>query len=165
MRHTFASHFMMFQHTAARRRLLCHSDIHLDALLVSTHSRPKAAATISTPRDMPSPGFNTQPPEGGCPLELLPLDPFPVSTHSRPEAAAAYDWHNAAVIRVSTHSRAEAAAKFKNKFYSDVGVSTHSRAEAAAFRGFCFGVLFNGFNTQPREGGCGFTERFLQHLK
>ena len=35
-------------------------------LIVSTHSRPKAAANKSGHRQKRTPGFNTQPPEGGC---------------------------------------------------------------------------------------------------
>ena len=54
--------------------------------VVSTHSRPKAAAMQA--RDCRSSGgFNTQPPEGGCISKILYLINFNVSTHSRPKAA------------------------------------------------------------------------------
>ena len=78
----------MFQHTAARRRLpkgvylwktkllvSTHSrpkaaagDIYrsMKAKDVSTHSRPKAAACVQSLMRLPAPCFNTQPPEGGC---------------------------------------------------------------------------------------------------
>ena len=57
----------MFQHTAARRRLL-----FLVNRLNFIHC------------------FNTQPPEGGCsPCERLFIFTYIVSTHSRPKAAAA----------------------------------------------------------------------------
>ena len=56
----------MFQHTAARRRLLANLDNALGGFGVSTHSRPKAAAKIMRR------------------VSELPL----VSTHSRPKAAA-----------------------------------------------------------------------------
>ena len=77
-----------FQHTAARRRLLPFNEdpvtftivsthsrpkaaaIYFPFLLsfsnVSTHSRPKAAATTASKSNIATIGFNTQPPEGGC---------------------------------------------------------------------------------------------------
>ena len=78
-----------FQHTAARRRLLVTAGVYGDISSVSTHSRPKAAAsdsvmfatcccwvsTHSRPKAAALPSssyatksqcFNTQPPEGGC---------------------------------------------------------------------------------------------------
>ena len=56
---------LLFQHTAARRRL-GHSDrrYKLDRK-VSTHSRPKAAGSRHSTRQPASSCFNTQPPEGG----------------------------------------------------------------------------------------------------
>ena len=56
-----------FQHTAARRRL---PRLHMPGaagVIVSTHSRPKAAARyLSLSESSWSNRFNTQPPEGGC---------------------------------------------------------------------------------------------------
>ena len=79
---------------------------------VSTHSRPKAAASISAamaaiwicfntqppeggchgpcPYPAKQPCFNTQPPEGGCRDHATDPRPGPVSTHSRPKAAAPF---------------------------------------------------------------------------
>ena len=57
----------LFQHTAARRRLLEALLKKSSALKVSTHSRPKAAALARIQRQKPCRCFNTQPPEGGCP--------------------------------------------------------------------------------------------------
>ena len=79
---------VMFQHTAARRRLLFVCDAFTLSLLVSTHSRAEAAAIILT----------------------LNKQTTGVSTHSRAEAAAGCDLHNYLFNEVSTHSRAEAAA-------------------------------------------------------
>ena len=54
---------------------------------VSTHSRPKAAGAQSQRLTFRNSGFNTQPPEGGWPV-LLEVQVFKtVSTHSRPKAA------------------------------------------------------------------------------
>ena len=79
-------------------------------------------------------------------------------------------------MRVSTHSRAEAAAKSyevvlsvilfqhtaaRRRLQEDLlmhlqldNVSTHSRAEAAASDLDFERAYHNGFNTQPRGGGC-----------
>ena len=57
---------LVFQHTAARRRLLLVFCIEPGYHLVSTHSRPKAAATSKVSARRSLLGFNTQPPEGGC---------------------------------------------------------------------------------------------------
>ena len=84
----------MFQHTAARRRLLSNA-FKLDlAKLVSTHSRAEAAAYPS----------------------IVFIDSLSVSTHSRAEAAAyGVCVKMRAFSVVSTHSRAEAAAQDKLK--------------------------------------------------
>ena len=58
----------MFQHTAARRRLLVINVGSFGKYIVSTHSRPKAAAGLISLKEK----FNA------------------VSTHSRPKAAAPY---------------------------------------------------------------------------
>ena len=97
----------VFQHTAARRRL--HDQVTVQFIYdVSTHSRPKAAGatleqlgilrmfqhTAARRRlrkhqmcQRCAYGFNTQPPEGGCPLFASPSRADSVSTHSRPKAA------------------------------------------------------------------------------
>ena len=103
--------FSMFQHTATRRRLPKDGIFTATFEVVSTHSRPKAAANVKSITIRKWPGFNTQPPEGGCLFSTLgrsfakqfqhtaarrrlPLLSSPpsihsiVSTHSRPKAAA-----------------------------------------------------------------------------
>ena len=55
-----------FQHTAARRRLLFLIGLLFNIHYVSTHSRPKAAASFINADQLKAMGFNTQPPEGGC---------------------------------------------------------------------------------------------------
>ena len=55
-----------FQLTAARRRLRNRHSGHGHGCAVSTHSRPKAAAQLGKPANTSKPGFNSQPPEGGC---------------------------------------------------------------------------------------------------
>ena len=80
-----------FQHTAARRRLQPLDWLTKGSDVVSTHSRPKAAADHN-PDNL---------------LNAL------VSTHSRPKAAANIEDARTGSISVSTHSRPKAAA-FKN---------------------------------------------------
>ena len=107
----------------------CLSDSPVD---VSTHSRPKAAGTISS-------------------YALFNID---VSTHSRPKAAGQRllicfgEWcwfqHTAARRRLVTDH-------VPVYWYDEV--STHSRPKAAGFhRQDCISA-FKGFNTQPPEGG------------
>ena len=58
---------------------------------VSTHSRPKAAAVLYCRTTLGQKCFNTQPPEGGCGVTDSPASVgTTVSTHSRPKAAAKY---------------------------------------------------------------------------
>ena len=56
---------MAFQHTAARRRLGEEKLIEATRIIVSTHSRPKAAGSGQRHHNPPPIRFNTQPPEGG----------------------------------------------------------------------------------------------------
>ena len=56
---------MMFQHTAARRRLDHIFSSAFKQVLVSTHSRPKAAGIKHFFDSDAAKRFNTQPPEGG----------------------------------------------------------------------------------------------------
>ena len=144
-----------FQHTAARRRLRSVGKVLLPKGGVSTHSRPKAAAT------------------GSFQAAFF----FGVSTHSRPKAAAKAVNHRHTLAAVSTHSRPKAAA-VKEHFFrilrccfntqppeggckqhavavGDVAaVSTHSRPKAAAAALNKPSNSLCCFNTQPPEGGC-----------
>ena len=102
--------------------------------LVSTHSRPKAAAPYAA-------------------LACLP-DENNVSTHSRPKAAAFNPNKQIKKARVSTHSRPKAAAWKETLDGEPIVVSTHSRPKAAASAGCHLCGDDDGFNTQPPEGGC-----------
>ena len=111
---------LLFQHTAARRRL--HPDL-LNTIAftpVSTHSRPKAAAYSQIYRQRP----------------------LHVSTHSRPKAAAPADLAAAKAWIVSTHSRPKAAARPTLGLQSAYQVSTHSRPKAAAIRDYTHGISY-----------------------
>ena len=144
---------LLFQHTAARRRL----------------HRAKV-------RPARPPGFNTQPPEGGCqnrPVHAncerqfqhtaarrrLPTAPLQdtgrgrVSTHSRPKAAAAVDvtWvladefqHTAARRRL----RLQSAGSRRVTGFQHTAARRRLPAEKEGK------AALNRFNTQPPEGGC-----------
>ena len=63
----------LFQHTAARRRLVSARERGRNKPAVSTHSRPKAAGDRIPVRVKILKSFNTQPPEGGwltCHVEI-----------------------------------------------------------------------------------------------
>ena len=127
----------MFQHTAARRRLASKSDKWRRVVLVSTHSRPKAAGLTrrsaklicwfqhtAARRRLGNVNtnviylqrFNTQPPEGGWGRRCVLLgQQCAVSTHSRPKAAGLSHGQYHAVVSVSTHSRPKAAGRLRCK--------------------------------------------------
>ena len=149
-------------------------DVVKRLIIVSTHSRPKAA------------GYNT----------VLLRFILSVSTHSRPKAAAdkhrqhpprqvfqhtaarrrlLFYQHIRASQEVSTHSRPKAAAYVLIEAAYTMTVSTHSRpkaADQARMEGFLYQTMFQhtaarrrlelkmkhvanimSFNTQPPEGG------------
>ena len=155
----------MFQHTAARRRLVFHCFDAFGFLLVSTHSRPKAAGCASsTIRTAPS-GFNTQPPEGGWNFER-DNDVFCfVSTHSRPKAAGRTSWHATKWASLFQHTAARRRLGMaQQKELPWVAVSTHSRPKAAGSRPYLTLCVFVCFNTQPPEGGWqGYTVGYAEY--
>ena len=103
-------------------------------MIVSTHSRAKAAAHLLTRVRPLFIRFNTQPREGGCIFVTLRLGvvfQFQHTAARRRLLPCLYLYRTFG--KVSTHSRAKAAAPF----YANVQhiirmVSTHSRAKAAA---------------------------------
>ncbi len=62
----------VFQHTAARRRLGINAHQASKKIIVSTHSRPKAAGRHKPLISPVDDRFNTQPPEGGWSLSQKP---------------------------------------------------------------------------------------------
>ena len=75
--------YKRFQHTAARRRLRITKCQLLQFSIVSTHSRPKAAATTFKMGISQFKSFNTQPPEGGCSV-LISDSITPLSFNTQP---------------------------------------------------------------------------------
>ena len=188
-----------FQHTAARRRLATVPGFHMfgfdcfntqppeggwglapnvqEALIVSTHSRPKAAGPENVEGDAPpTVSTHSRPKAAGAGMPFL-INLPKVSTHSRPKAAGYTQTMPSAKKLVSTHSRPKAAGNaggvyiwtepFQHTaarrrlvgflFQSRIAdrVSTHSRPKAAGKRAVFLFDLSQGFNTQPPEGGWG----------
>ena len=156
-----SSNAALFQHTAARRRLVIYRHSAPIGLKVSTHSRPKAA---------------------GCLTVEGIIGGIAVSTHSRPKAAGLYYNRFILACQVSTHSRPKAAGTCRRGTTTRSHVSTHSRPKAAGRRAEAIreavkfqhtaarrrlvtgdtlvAVADGSFNTQPPEGGwCGILAR------
>ena len=125
-----------FQHTAARRRLPYLLFCAIIAPVVSTHSRPKAAAGIA--------GF-------------VYWAKFIVSTHSRPKAAASSTQSMFNKNIVSTHSRPKAAAKFCTYIGEDLWSFNTQPPEGGCLMAHRQQRMRECFNTQPPEGGCFFS--------
>ena len=146
----------MFQHTAARRRLRLQKRLRAGEILVSTHSRPKAAAigianrlassiavsTHSRPKAAATTSaclsnipncFNTQPPEGGCRQKGCLNSPSAGFNTQPPEGGCLQEGLHKWRICKFQHT----AARRRLRVYSyTIGtwplVSTHSRPKAAA---------------------------------
>ena len=144
----------MFQHTAARRRLLFNPNSNTEDSSFNTQPRG-GGCLINCRLSIANTSFNTQPRGGGCLLLKLKMIVHQCfNTQPRGGGCAqaiAFISHNVMfqhtaarrrllssvisslrLITVSTHSRAEAAASQFSAFLISVAVSTHSRAEAAA---------------------------------
>ena len=121
----------LFQHTAARRRLVREAGQPVSG---SPFQHTAARRRLAAEPEVLAKGrasFNTQPPEGGCHLLYWIFATSFVSTHSRPKAAAAVD-----------------AAKHA------VRVFQHTAARRRLPGRGCWRAWVGSFNTQPPEGGC-----------
>ena len=106
-------------------------------LIVSTHSRLKAAGSINRHQIRYCQRFNTQPPKGGWQAEWEKQVREAVSTHSRLKAAGTAQSELFADMEVSTHSRLKAAGFTRCETEVVVNVSTHSRLKAAGIYNAC----------------------------
>ena len=142
-----------FQHTAARRRLGQPLLQLMPCERVSTHSRPKAAASRLSnssacvsfqhtaarrrlAKAMPTRQSGDEFQHTAARRRLgggytLPPPRRPVSTHSRPKAAGLSTDNSYLLMSVSTHSRPKAAGDLKVFDVRHGRVSTHSRPKAA----------------------------------
>ena len=166
----------LFQHTAARRRLVDRRRLGGNEPCVSTHSRPKAAGILFVSVYYLYGCFNTQPPEGGWVDEFLIQQHNQVSTHSRPKAAGlsrqrigqlyncfntqppegGWDYpellHSLEIPFQHTAARRRLAYDAYQVLKGDL-VSTHSRPKAAGCSVSASSPKMPCFNTQPPEGG------------
>ena len=78
-------------------------------MIVSTHSRPKAAGVWANTQSFTVSSFNTQPPEGGWPFSFVLVRGNPCFNTQPPEGGWALTPESLAWVRVSTHSRLKAA--------------------------------------------------------
>ena len=127
-----------FQHTAAQRQLVGDKYGIDPDMLVSRHSRPKAAGQIQVFASIIREGFNTQPPEGGW-LQKRKTSP--------PNARFQ---HTAARRRLAFI--ATSVSRWQSRF------NTQPPEGGWSCFSLCL-VIWAGFNTQPPEGG--WITRFL----
>ena len=146
----------MFQHTAARRRLLSNSGFWCDIIIVSTHSRTKAAAIKRLRLGKRLKCFNTQPHEGGCKEDIFTAEERVRFQHTaarrrllRKLFCLCYQ------SSVSTHSRTKAAAMQVTAILLATACFNTQPHEGGCYRRRYIYPWFQCFNTQPHEGGCG----------
>ena len=123
--------YRMFQHTAARRRLENTCITFLSTLIVSTHSRPKAAGC----------GYNSS------------YTYNKVSTHSRPKAAGSVSRCLPSMYSCFNTQPPEGGWISRDQNKNLTKVSTHSRPKAAGTAKIVSKTTIRSFNTQPPEGG------------
>ena len=170
---------LVFQLTAARRRLVIHHKLNQPTDVVSTHSRPKAAGLIhvfavcpdrvsthSRPKAAGAPlhpqplqplRFNSQPPEGGwlrwppAPLKLLRFQ----LTAARRRLGHDNDGRGVAKMFQLTAARRRLAIQPPRR-RKKAHVSTHSRPKAAGGQGpaRCAAALVS---THSRPKAAGFS--------
>ena len=122
-----------FQHTAARRRLPANGGTDYAIKMVSTHSRPKAAARRPNRIAFKHDRFNTQPPEGGCMSFFVVIVFYLVFQH--------------------TAARRRLPAATQGFLHYIACFNTQPpEGGCAATQGFLHYIAC--FNTQPPEGGC-----------
>ena len=99
-----------FQHTAARRRLVCACTLTgMDCTWFQHTAARRRLGHSLTSSPALKPSFNTQPPEDGWDCGQLRVWRFLVSTHSRPKTAGRPTSFLAGRRSVSTHSRPKTA--------------------------------------------------------
>ena len=126
----------MFQHTAARRRLLFKKSIASSLHILFQHTAARRRLHNNAKFSGLNSCFNTQPPEGGC---------------------ATYKSSSHADHSVSTHSRPKAAACGSQQRLGVWSGFNTQPPEGGCHRDFPSSDCGSCFNTQPPEGGCAIT--------
>ena len=145
---------MQFQHTAARRRLLKYNPAIIKMFDVSTHSRPKAAAARTTPSTPSPPGFNTQPPEGGCKVGITALPGLFCFNTQPPEGGYGTIYYCDYIGNgFNTQPPEGGCLKYLTDNNSEWAFQ-HTAARRRLLRHWMPPTPLHRFNTQPPEGGC-----------
>ena len=145
----------MFQHTAARRRLVHNQNLLSLFWLVSTHSRPKAAGCIKFQRWVVCWCFNTQPPEGGWWSIFKNIIGFFLFQHTAARRRLA---RFASSVRKSKWFQHTAARRRLGKTMTrqyQACLFQHTAARRRLGQSYERRDASNCFNTQPPEGGWG----------
>ena len=143
----------MFQHTAARRRLVAYTRPPDIGSRVSTHSRPKVAGHSVSHSHSPDARFNTQPPEGGWPLRVRSNRHILRFNTQPPEGGWLFIRKDSYGFCGFNTQPPEGGWDGLDTDMPKHGVSTHSRPKAAGHQRVKVGLRFVRFNTQPPEGG------------
>ena len=123
-------------------------------LIVSTHSRLKAAGMTKSNWYFKNPGFNTQPPEGGWLRHIFESAAYWVSTHSRPKAAGQTYNLNYNIQHCFNTQPPEGGWKGRLKTFPRPFKFQHTAARRRLGNmNNYFDKLIICFNTQPPEGG------------
>ena len=124
-------------------------------LLVSTHSRPKAAGGVAMPGCGCIGCFNTQPPEGGWLVILIMTFGaglmFQHTAARRRLAAPIYDQYNKAVFQHTAARRRLVFHVFDTA--NGLHLFQHTAARRRLHSILVHQIQFDSFNTQPPEGG------------
>ncbi len=127
-----------------------------DAIYVSTHSRPKAAACRPARCVRGFAGFNTQPPEGGCTLHATNQRGM-IRFNTQPPEGGCIRVPKIGDFTKSFNTQPPEGGCL-SRWWAACGtsgqVSTHSRPKAAARSVRLRPLPADRFNTQPPEGGC-----------
>ena len=123
----------LFQHTAARRRLLFIFIMFYFLTFVSTHSRAEAAANYCDKKWKDENRFNTQPRGGGCPARSC-LNKVELRFNTQPRGGGCLPLLISGFLFMRfQHTAARRRLHPMFPTLSSLNqVSTHSRAEAAA---------------------------------
>ena len=152
---------MLFQHTAARRRLPRTPCSSLYSSSVSTHSRPKAAADTVRFRRQRDQSFNTQPPEGGCVSRGNPFKAFKGFQHTAARRRLRHSHRHPFPRNPFQHTaaRRRLLKPEKNRVHTPLFQHTAARRRLPNVRPQ--GCNDQGrFNTQPPEGGCSYNKKY-----
>ena len=145
----------MFQHTAARRRLLTYANtLHNHLLFQHTAARRRLPDFLLVQLTQEK-GFNTQPPEGGCGRPTFAVCSSNGFNTQPPEGGCTSSKKKSELLMSFNTQPPEGGCRTKQGVSKVTGgVSTHSRPKAAAETWRHHHDNNHGFNTQPPEGGC-----------